>query len=100
MVMRPRLLSVGDRVRFAGREQTVVALSGLRVRLVDDDQEAAVVLLTHLVGSEGFEVLSAVSARSLVPASGVLDGLSQEAVERAEWWQRHLVEVLTGRAAG
>lgn len=98
MVMRPRLLSVGDRVRFTGREHTVVALSGPRVRLVDDGQEAAVVLLPHLLGSEGFEVLSAGPARPLVPASGVLEGLAQEAVERAEWWQRHLVEVLTGRS--
>jgi hypothetical protein len=97
MAMRPRLLSVGDRVRFDGREQTVMALSRPRVRLVDDDQEAAVVLLTHLVGSAGFEVLSTVPARPPVAASGVLDGLPQEAVERAEWWQRHLVEMLTGR---
>ncbi|MFF1306992.1 nuclear transport factor 2 family protein [Streptomyces sp. NPDC058307] len=40
MVMCPRLLSVSDRVRFTGREHTVLALSGPRVRLVDDAIDA------------------------------------------------------------
>jgi putative transposase len=94
---RPRLLSVGDRVRFAGREHTVVALADSSVRLVDDAQGASVVLLVHLLASEGFSVLSTGPVRPLVPASGVLEGLPPEVVERARWWQRHLVELMTGR---
>nr|WP_242666495.1 MULTISPECIES: Mu transposase C-terminal domain-containing protein [Parafrankia] len=32
-----------------------------------------------------------------VPPHGMLDGLPAEAVERALWWERHVVEVLDGR---
>ncbi len=58
MLSRPRLLSLGDRVRYDGREHTVVALHGTSVRLVDDAQAASVVLLGHLLASEGFSVLT------------------------------------------
>ncbi|GGM03893.1 transposase [Streptomyces fumigatiscleroticus] len=97
MPMRPRLLSVGDRVRFDEREHTVAALSGSSVRLVDDARAASVVLLGHLLASDGFAVLSTGLERPPLPESGVLDGLPKEAVERAEWWRRHVTELLTGR---
>lgn len=100
MVSRPQLLSVGDRVCFDGREHTVAALSGTSVRLVDDGQVASVVLLPHLLASDGFAVLSTGPARPLLPAAGVLDGLPEAAVERAAWWQRHLVEMVTGHQGG
>jgi putative transposase len=97
MRMRPRLLRVGDLIRFDGRLHTVVALEGTAVRMVDDDQSASVVMLAHLLSSAGFEVVAPTSVRAVVPASGVLEGLPRKAVERAEWWQRHLVEMLLGR---
>ncbi|MEV0224428.1 integrase [Streptomyces sp. NPDC050704] len=97
-MMRPRLLSVGDRVRFAGTEHTVIALSGPRIRLLDVAGSAQVVLLPHLLGGEGFEVLSTVAVRPMVPAADVLEGLPDKVVAQAQWWQWHLVEVLTGRA--
>jgi hypothetical protein len=99
MATRSRLLRVGDAVRFDGRLHTVVALEGTAVRLVDEAASASVVLLPHLLMSDGFEVVTAASPRMTVPASGVLEGLPLKEVERAEWWQRHLVEVLTGRPA-
>jgi hypothetical protein len=99
MATRSRLLRVGDAVRFDGRLHTVVALEGTAVRLVDEAASASVVLLPHLLMSDGFEVVTAVAPRMTVPPSGVLEGLPPKAVERAEWWQRHLVEVLTGRPA-
>ncbi|WP_256362232.1 hypothetical protein [Streptomyces sp. TRM70350] len=58
MPTRPRLLSLGDRVRYDGREHTVAALHGTSVRLADDAQAASVVLLGHMLASEGFTVLS------------------------------------------
>lgn len=97
MPSNTRLLSVGDRVRFDGREHTVAALSGSSVRLVDDVQEACVVLLAHLLVSAGFAVLSAGLARPVLSSSDALEGLAPQAVERAQWWRRHLVELLTGR---
>ncbi|WP_342456392.1 hypothetical protein [Streptomyces coeruleorubidus] len=97
MPTRPRLLSLGDRVHYDGREHTVAALHGTSVRLVDDAQAASVVLLGHLLASEGFAVLSTGPARPPLPEEGVLDGLPEEAAERARWWQRHLTELMTGR---
>ncbi|MET7288021.1 hypothetical protein [Streptomyces sp. NPDC005573] len=100
MPTRPRLLSLGDRVRFDGREHTVAALHGTSVRLVDDAQAASVVLLGHLLASEGFAVLSTGPSRPPLPEEGVLDGLPGEVVERARWWQRHLTGLMTGRVDG
>ncbi|MYY03293.1 MULTISPECIES: Mu transposase C-terminal domain-containing protein [unclassified Streptomyces] len=97
MPSRPRLLRAGDLVRFDGRLHTVAALEGTAVRLVDEAQSASVVMLAHLLSSEGFGVVTPVSVRTVVPAAGVLEGLPAQAVERAEWWQRHLAEMLTGR---
>ncbi|WP_405671635.1 Mu transposase C-terminal domain-containing protein [Streptomyces sp. NBC_01530] len=97
MPSRPRLLRAGDVVRFDGRLHTVAALEGTAVRLVDEAQSASVVMLAHLLSSAGFEVVTPALVRAVVSAAGVLEGLPAKAVERAEWWQRHLVEMLTGR---
>ncbi|MEU6228741.1 transposase [Streptomyces sp. NPDC047042] len=97
MSSRPRLLRAGDLVRFDGRLHTVTALEGTAVRLVDEGQSASVVMLAHLLSSTGFEVVTPASVRTVVPPAGALEGLPARAVERAEWWQRHLVEMLTGR---
>ncbi|MGW2207324.1 TnsA-like heteromeric transposase endonuclease subunit [Streptomyces sp. NPDC001774] len=91
MPARPRLLSLGYRVRYDGREHTVAALHGTSVRLVDDAQAASVVLLGHLLVSEGFTVLSTALSRPPLPEAGGLEGLPEEAAQRAEWWRRHLV---------
>ncbi|MFD8211478.1 Mu transposase C-terminal domain-containing protein [Streptomyces sp. NPDC059695] len=100
MPTRPKLLSLGDRVRFDGREHTVAALHGTSVRLIDDAQAASVVLLGHLLVSEGFAVLGTALSRPPLPEAGLLEGLRAEAVERAEWWRRHLTELLTGHPDG
>ncbi|MFI5633758.1 hypothetical protein ACIA8E_31180 [Streptomyces sp. NPDC051664] len=97
MPSQPRLLRAGDLVRFDGRLHTVAALEGTAVRLVDETQSASVVMLAHLLSSSGFEVVTPASVRTVVPAAGVLEGFPAKAVERAKWWQRHLVEMLTGR---
>jgi hypothetical protein len=47
--------------------------------------------------SEGFTVLSTALSRPPLPEAGVLDGLPEKAVQRAEWGSRHLAELLTGR---
>ncbi|MEX5708107.1 hypothetical protein AB1484_07255 [Parafrankia sp. FMc6] len=39
----------------------------------------------------------AVTGVGRMPPHGMLDGLPSEAVERALWWERHVVEVLDGR---
>ncbi|MFE6749979.1 Mu transposase C-terminal domain-containing protein [Kitasatospora purpeofusca] len=100
MAARPQLLSLGDRVRYDGRVHTVAALHGTSVRLVDDAQAISVVLLGHLLATRDFAVLSAAPSRPPLPEAGALDGLPEEAAKRAEWWRRHLTELLTGRPDG
>ncbi|MFE1288939.1 hypothetical protein [Streptomyces sp. NPDC058751] len=97
----PRLLSLGDRVRYDGREHTVATLHGTSVRLIADDQAPSVVLLGHLPASDDFAVITSVGPGRPPPLEeGVLEGLPKEAVTRARWWQRHLTELLTGRPDG
>ena len=95
-MMRPGVLGAGDRIRFAGVVQTVVALSGTAVRLIDEAGVASVVLLSHLLSAEGFALLEHGVDRVPLPPVGRLEGLPAEAVERARWWERHIMEVLTG----
>jgi hypothetical protein len=75
MPSRPRLLRAGDLVRFDGRLHTVAALEGTAVRLVDEGQSASVVMLAHLLSSDGFEVVTPASVRTVVPPAGALEGL-------------------------
>jgi hypothetical protein len=96
---RPAPLRVTDRVRFAGRVHTVVGLEGTLVRLADEAGMVSVAHLAHLLASEGFEVFAGggrVPLTAAVPPAGV----AEAAVEKAAWWERHLVEVLTGLPPG
>ena len=92
---RPGGLGIGDRVRFGGRDQVVIGVSGPAVRLADAGGEVVTVSVFGLLADEDFAVLDA-RPRPGVPAVSVLDGLPAEAVQEARWWQRHIVEVLTG----
>ena len=92
---RPGELGIGDRVRVAGRDQTVIGVSGPVVRLADTGGQVVTVSVSGLLAAEDFAVLDA-RPRPGVPPFSVLDGLPGEAVDKARWWQRHIVEVLTG----
>ena len=92
---RPGELGIGDRVRFGGRDQVVIGVSGPAVRLADTGGEVVTVSVSGLLADGTFAVLDA-PARPGMPAVSVLDGLPAEAVQEARWWQRHIVEVLTG----
>jgi hypothetical protein len=90
------VLRVGDRVRFDGLAQTVVGLSGTLVRLADEQGRTSVVHLPHLLAADGFEHLGErVAAPALPP--GLLHAVPQEAIEEAQWWEQHIVEVVTGK---
>ena len=92
---RPGGLGIGDRVRFGGRDQVVIGVSGPAVRLADTGGEGVTVSGSGLLADGDFAVLDA-RPRPGMPAVSVLDGLPAEAVQEARWWQRHIVEVLTG----
>jgi hypothetical protein len=66
--------------------------------LADDDGAHQVLLVTHLQAAPDFAALSGASPAS-VPPSGLLQEAPKAAVERARWWERHLVEVELGLPA-
>ena len=90
------VLRVGDRVRFDGRVHTVAGLAGTTVTLVDDRQVASLVVFSHLVGAEGFELLDSRPEAPALPPFGLLDTVPEAALRRARFLERHLVEVETG----
>jgi hypothetical protein len=92
---QPGGLGVGDRVRFGGRDQVVIGVSGTSVRLADTAGEVVAVTVSGLLADGGFEVLDS-RPRPGMPQVSVLDGLPAGAAEQARWWERHIVEVLTG----
>jgi hypothetical protein len=92
---RPGELGIGDRVRFDGRDQVVIGVSGPAVQLAGTGGKVVTVSVSGLLAAEDFAVLDA-RPRPGMPQVSVLDGLPGEAVREALWWQRHMVEVLRG----
>ena len=88
-------LRVGDRVRFSGAVRTVIGLSGTVVRLAGPGGALTEVMLAELLAAGDFERVGVPSSASL-PSASPLDGLPDEAVAQAQWWERHIVEVLRG----
>jgi putative transposase len=96
---RPMVLRVGDRVRFDGKAQTVAGLSGTLVRLADESGGTSVIHLPHLLAGEGFQHLGErVTAPVLAP--GLLSAVPEDLIEEAQWWEAHIVEIITGRPPG
>ncbi|MFJ3214219.1 LexA family protein [Streptomyces flaveolus] len=96
---RPGRLRLGDRVRFQKHTYTVVGLTGMRVRLADTHGVGMLVDQVHLQSAEDFAVLGA-GDRTALGSAALLDRLPEPVAERALWWQRHLVELLTGLPPG
>ncbi len=89
------VLRVGDRIRFDGVVQTVVGFSGTLVRLADEHGQTSVIRLPHLLTDPSFERIGQGDPGPLLPA-GLLNGLPKQTIEDAQWWERHIAEVLTG----
>jgi len=96
-VSRPPVLAEGHEVLFRGAVHTVAALTGPAVRLVDVTGTESVVALTVLFTDPGFSVVTPSLRRAALPPQGILEGLPDEVVEQARWWEQHIVEVLSGR---
>jgi len=88
------VLAPGDEIRLGGQTYQVVALDGSSARLADVTGAAAVMLIGHLLADPGFELVT--SHRRLPPAVSGLEQLPEEVRASAQWWEQHLVEVLTG----
>ena len=92
-----RILAVGDRVRAAGKVSTLVGISGPRILLADSDGTVARLMLAEAMSTDDFEVLN--RPRPAPLPRGVA-GAATEQVERALWWEGHLLEVLRGITPG
>lgn len=95
-VSRPRVLRAGDDVLFGGQLHTVQAVSTTVVRLVNVVGAVSAVPVAELLASPGFALVSSTRVPAPLPPSGLLDGIPEAEAERAQWWERHIVEVLTG----
>lgn len=98
-VSRQPVLGVGDEIRIGGQVHVVDGLTDGHVRLLDVAGSAVVMPLARLLTDPTFAVISVPSPAPLPPA-GLLDGVPEELVEQARWWERHIVEVLTGLPPG
>jgi hypothetical protein len=95
-----RVLRVGDMVTYDGSEYRVVAISGTSVRLAGADGTPAVVLLSHLVASDGFTIAGGDAVTPSTVQGMTLDDVPAEAADAARQWEQHIVEVETGLPPG
>lgn len=94
-VSRLPRLGTGDEVRIGGVTHTVAGLSGGSVRLIDAAGVSSVMRLADLFSAPGTAVLPS-PRKPPLPPQGLLQGLPPGHVEKACWWEQHIVEVLTG----
>jgi len=88
------VLAPGDEIRLGGQTYQVVALDGSSARLADVTGSVTMMLIGHLLADPSFELVTA--HRRLPPAVSGLEHLPDEVRAGAQWWEQHLVEVLTG----
>ena len=98
-VSGPARLAVGGEVGLRGSSYTITALAGGAVALAGVTGEVVAMPVAELLADASFAVLTP-RPRAPLPARGVLDGLPAEVAARAQWWERHVTEVLTGVPAG
>ena len=92
---RRRGVGVGDRILAGGVPNVVVSVSGMHVRLADDDGAVQTVTAADLADSIRFAIPSPVPPRGPRPDMG-LEGMPAAAVEEASWWEAHIAEVVYG----
>ncbi len=93
-VSRPGGLQAGTEIRLGGQLRTVVAVTGTAARLADVTGQVAEVPLARLLSNPGLELVTGTPAP--LPPAGALEVLPAGTLERARWWEQHIVEVLSG----
>ncbi|MCX5097543.1 hypothetical protein OOK36_54820 [Streptomyces sp. NBC_00365] len=98
--LAPRgVLRVGDRIRFEGRTQQIVGLEGTALRLVCEEGDASVMAASHVMAAVDFELLDRAHngvPEAALPPFALVDALPAPVVEQTRFWERHVVEVITG----
>ena len=93
-VSRPSVLRIGDEVEIGGAVHTVTGLFGSGARLADVTGSETSMTLAELLSAPGFRM--AARPPAALPPQGLMDALPEEAADQALWWERHIVEVITG----
>jgi hypothetical protein len=88
-------IRAGDRVIIDGRPRVVLGASGAAIRFADDDGAVEEAPVAELAAS-GRLRLQPRGTGSPHDAQVGLAGLPPEAVERARWWEAHIIEVVDG----
>ena len=91
---RHPVLRPGDTLRLGGQTRTVAGLDGATVRLADVTGAVTEMPTAGLLADPSLELVTA--SRVPVAPQPVLERLPAETVEAARWWERHLIEVITG----
>lgn len=96
--MRTGVVREGDEIRLSAGVFTVASLSGGAARLVDAVGNHTVMALSQLLCDPALELVS--GSRPPLCSEEMLAGIPEAAIERARWWEQHILEILTGRPPG
>jgi putative transposase len=99
-VSRPPRLTVGDEIGLNGSVFTITALAEGAVALSSVTGEVCAVPLARMLADSTFTLLAPGSARAPLANRVLLDGLPADVVAKAQWWEQHVGEVLTGAVPG
>ena len=91
---RHPVLRAGDTVRLGGQACTVAGLDDGMVALADVTGAVRQIRVAGLLADPGLELVS-VSRVPLAPQPA-MERLPAATAERGRWWERHLIEVITG----
>jgi putative transposase len=94
---RRGVLSIGARIGMDDAAWTVTGFSGGGVFLTDQHGRVITVDVATVCARGIFDAADGPDRPVL--AAGLLAGTAPEAVDRARWWEGHILEVLTGRGA-
>lgn len=95
VVLRAAAVRVGDEIRLAGESFTVLSITDGAARLINAAGERSAVPFPALCTDPSLVLVS--TSWPPLCSEDALTGVPPEAVERARWWERHLLEVITGR---
>jgi hypothetical protein len=95
MTARVNALEPGSQVRAGGAELTIVELAGLQVQVRDVTGHISMMATADLLSDTDFELLTP-RQRPPLPPSGDLAALPSAVLEQAQWWEGHVLELLTG----
>ncbi|MFD7635546.1 hypothetical protein [Streptomyces sp. NPDC059873] len=86
---------MGERIRFDGQVRVILAVSARSITVSDLGKEPRAVPPADLFAADDFEV-SGGPGRMPLPSASLLETLPSAVLEKALWWEAHVLEVLHG----